>query len=1217
MNKQQTFFIRIGVFVLFTLLCIGANMIFLSKENNVPIKKFNEVLHKKEAEAHNSMQILKQNIRQSEQKNTNLLSFIDLKKIESPDIFYYIVKDGNLIFWNDNQLDIKSLNINFLTNNLFVKLSNASCLFKMDTMKNLQIFALIKIQNNYSISNNYVQNNFAKGFPQRQNLTINQYDRTGKYQVKAANGKFLFSLETTNSKSANNIWNWIALILFLSAFIAYCNVYYNLNEILGRKIFDLKSYLIVSAIFPALPVLLAYLKIPAAVFQHELFSPLYYSNIFNSLGSLGISTLLTTTLIFTFYFKARFRLFGNKKAWFCIIYGFFALYFFLTVKMIDDIIYNSTIDVFTLPLFKEFSVYSIIALVFVVLWILGYIYLFRRFLFELKRYIKVNFVISAEIIFSLVLWLILRIFGVQYATWIASSFFVISILIDIVIYFSQNINSLISILALCYFSSVFLVHYSYKTQQESQYQMAHSIAENLISDECDLFDINNEGIINSIFEIDSMIANDRNIKDFIKNKQQIDGNVHTLLQYLRKYYLNNILYNNYVIKIQIVPQNSPVLNSINNKIEMGNIKYISPHILHNQHSDELQLFLGIFTYDGIDGDNTLIINIENEINFSVEYGFPDKIFNNKDIKHHKIFSCAVYRNERLVYKKGLYSYPLESNFEILDKKFHSDLQNDNIHYIFKYPDDIKIVVSREYLGLSKTYILNYTYILLVFTIAILILTYAFKSKYKRIKSQKSIMSRLQKVFVYTMLSVFATVATALLYLTYNEYRRLYNQNLDLQSKYVSVELSQFISNNHAENNSHLLNENLLNFVDLLSRKYDIDINVFNPEGELVASSRPYVFINRFLSNLINPNYFFSITDDQTTVSNHIGSLTYTSGYNVIYDKLGNILAYIEIPVFLATNYLWTEILTFMAVILNVFFIIFITAIFINISITQRVSLYINKLEESLKTISFIEKNEKIQIDDSQIVDEIGSLVRQYNSMIDEIEVSTQILAQKERESIWREMAQQIAHEIKNPLTPMKLSIQQLQRLKENDSPDFDNYFDKMSKVLMEQINSMSQIANSFSNMAKINPERFSKVDIIKKIVAAIELFKNNDKNVKIIFKSSLAKAVAVTDREHIIEVFNNVLKNAIQAIPRGRKGKIEVSAEKDGDDILISIKDNGAGISDDTLDKIFTPKFSTKSHGSGLGLSIAKNIIEVSNGKIWFKTKSNYGTTFFIKLPMV
>jgi len=284
-----------------------------------------------------------------------------------------------------------------------------------------------------------------------------------------------------------------------------------------------------------------------------------------------------------------------------------------------------------------------------------------------------------------------------------------------------------------------------------------------------------------------------------------------------------------------------------------------------------------------------------------------------------------------------------------------------------------------------------------------------------------------------------------------------------------------------------------------------------------------------------------------------------------------------------------------------------------IAIAFILSKYITKslktISDKINTIRLEKRNERIVIEETS--SEISTLVRSYNSMIDELEESAVKLATSEREQAWREMAKQVAHEIKNPLTPMRLTVQNFQRKFEPTDPNIHLKVDEYTKTLIQQIDTMSSIASAFSNFAKMPAQQNETLNVVSIVKLALDIF-NED---YIYFTSDKTEIIAKFDRTQLIRVVTNLVKNAIQAISEDRKPRIIVNVSTKDDNVIISVSDNGLGVSEENKEKVFEPKFTTKSSGMGLGLAMVKNIVETYNGTITFETESNSGTTFIVSFP--
>ena len=271
-----------------------------------------------------------------------------------------------------------------------------------------------------------------------------------------------------------------------------------------------------------------------------------------------------------------------------------------------------------------------------------------------------------------------------------------------------------------------------------------------------------------------------------------------------------------------------------------------------------------------------------------------------------------------------------------------------------------------------------------------------------------------------------------------------------------------------------------------------------------------------------------------------------------------------------------------------------------------------QLSEKLKKIRLGKKNETIQW---SIDDEVGELIRDYNGMVTKLDESALLLAQTERDTAWREMAKQVAHEIKNPLTPMKLSIQYLQNAASRDEDiDLPAMIKRVSKTLIEQIDNLTHIASEFSSYAKM-PTAMNEVFVINDVLASVhDLFRKRE-DMDIQLQVPINDLFVFADKSQIIRVLNNIVKNAIQSIPKSRRGLIHIKLNFTDDQVVISIHDNGVGIDEHMREKVFYPNFTTKSSGMGLGLAICSDIIQSFDGRIYFETEKGVGTTFFIELP--
>lgn len=405
-------------------------------------------------------------------------------------------------------------------------------------------------------------------------------------------------------------------------------------------------------------------------------------------------------------------------------------------------------------------------------------------------------------------------------------------------------------------------------------------------------------------------------------------------------------------------------------------------------------------------------------------------------------------------------------------------------------------------------------------------------------------------------------------------------------------------------------ENLSTDLRDLAYAYGTDIHVYDLDGRLIGSSTPSLFQHRLLSIYLAPEVMFSKDPPTMTCYSSLGDMRYLSAYTEFVNGSYVALGYIAVPSFISEHETAQEVDNFMARLFPLFVIALLVAFILSIGLSRALAAPLNAVTAQMSNVSLQDPNAHVPYAHN---DEIGILVAKYNNMVDELARSSRRLAQSEREMAWRTMARQIAHEINNPLTPMKLSVQQLQRLKGSDK--FDAQFDTASTMLIEQIDNLSRIATSFSTFAKQPEVQVGEVDVAKKLRASVELSSNNPQEIPIRYFGPEEGVIVHADTEQIGQVFTNIICNAVQAIGTMPKGDIMVILKDDPnkDEVEIAISDNGPGIPLDIQPKIFLPNFTTKSTGTGLGLAISKNIIEGSNGRICFET-SKKGTTFYIYL---
>lgn len=464
--------------------------------------------------------------------------------------------------------------------------------------------------------------------------------------------------------------------------------------------------------------------------------------------------------------------------------------------------------------------------------------------------------------------------------------------------------------------------------------------------------------------------------------------------------------------------------------------------------------------------------------------------------------------------------------------------------------------------------------------------------------------------------VFAVVVTLILVgvVTYISISTEYQKQQDNLIRDRIIKITDAFENGMFDKYMTHINEQSQLKFDALAASYSSDLVLFDSHGSLLITTQPRIYDYNLIAKRMNAKAYINLcVEKRSEIVNDemIGSLNYKTVYAPIRSK-GETVAFLQLPYFSNQADYDERIGSLLNFMINIYAIIFIAIGLLAVIIARQITNPLNFIQQSLSKTIYGKKNEPIKWDRD---DEIGALIKEYNKMISALEASAARLAQSERESAWREMAKQVAHEIKNPLTPLKLGLQLLEKSWREKDAKFDQKFERFSKSFVEQIESLSQIASEFSAFAKMPDTRMDRFNIFEVINQAVTIFKQTE-NFNINYQMPDEPFFVVADRDQLLRCFNNLLKNAIEATPGDRVGLLEITYETDENNICIAVKDNGNGIPEGMHEKIFEPNFTTKSSGTGLGLAFVKNSVENAGGKVWFETAAGQGTTFFLSLPV-
>ena len=573
------------------------------------------------------------------------------------------------------------------------------------------------------------------------------------------------------------------------------------------------------------------------------------------------------------------------------------------------------------------------------------------------------------------------------------------------------------------------------------------------------------------------------------------------------------------------------------------------------------------------------------------------------------YSYARYTNGELQDEHGDFAYSLSAQAYDSFKDESAFFTEDGYSHLVARPQDGTVVlVSRKAAGILG-YLTTFSYLFFLYLACSVLASLLSGELVAGIWGRKSFRNRINLAMSTVSFASLLLIGLLTVYYVVREYDSRNQEMISEKSKSVLIEMEHKLRDKQSfsEEDEPMLSALLSKF----SKVFFTDINLYDLDGRLLATSRPRLFDEGLMAEVIDPTAYTEMRFEQKSSfiqEETIGNLSYLTAYVPFRNEKREVVAFMSLPYFARQYGLQQEIFSLLAALTNIYVFLILISVVLALVVSNRITEPLRFIRESLKNLKLDEANRAIEWNSK---DEIGELVDEYNRTLNELVKSAELLAKSERESAWREMAKQVAHEIKNPLTPMKLSIQMLQRSKNDGAEDLNERIDRTSKTLIEQIDTLSNIATEFSSFAQMPKSTIEKVDLKQLLESVAELYHNSEVEIELNLEIN-SEAMVQADKEQMLRVFNNLIKNGIQAVEDGTKPKISIGLLREGTELIASVKDNGSGISEDLKDKIFVPNFTTKSSGMGLGLAMVKNIIESINGKIFFTSESGQGTTFFV-----
>ena len=1161
-------------------------------------------------------------------RNPNLAINLINKFETQRSIYVYTYFRHKLTFWGSNKI-APITDAGLREGSSFYKPDNGWYEAIKKTDGDYTLLFLIPIKADYRFQNKHLKNIFAPDLNRDDNVDIANFDDKQVYNIRNYEGKYLFAVKlksaiTNTFYSTLELWMWLLTAFFATIFANYITILMANKGYVKWSIALFFSYfLIVRILTLEFAWFDNYFDVP--VFDSKYFHGSYF---FPTLGDFLLNAIMVSWFVcFVFSYRFEISLFGGKfgklpaKVIFILLGVIIYLVAYQHNEIFHSLVTRSSIN-FDLNNVIYLSAHSWLGILLMCVAIFN-VYL----LIETVLAIGESLPLSNKERLVIFLTGIAFIFTVQL---IFDAFSVHVLFFGIIIFFRgwafYNKNHsyklvifLFTTLLFSIISSIKLASFQYTKERAQRQEIAHRLESADDPNAVLLFFTLEQQIIKDDL-INEYFAEQKENKDFLQEeiqKRYFDG-------YLSRYEFQ--LYPSWDSNI-IGSQDEKAVTHFRNLVVAGSIK-VSEYFYRVNNTFGVQHYFALVP---VKQDNqslgTLVLELKSKT-FKEQGAFPEVLVDGKINTDDELenYSFAFYSNGQLLNQNGEYIYNLVNNdFRGQLGKFVYVEKNGYSHIIYQSTPKKLVVVSKPVITwIIQLASVSFLFMVLLSFSVMLILIHqtwvifhddnfrlnGYRWSYLISRNRILYKTRIQASLVSAILVTLLIVGGITYFSISKQFQKQQEQDLiaNISRIKLALESNKAFSGGISDGNQEMLR----NFADINAT----DLNLYDTKGMLLYSTQPNIYNYHFIDRLMNASAFIYLNKYQRSeLLNHeqIGSMKFITAYKPLRNGDSETIAYLSLPYYGNTKDYDIRVGSYLNTLINVYALVLVVIAIFAIFLANEITYPLTLVGKSLGQIQIGSKNEPIQWKSN---DEIGGLIKEYNNMIAALEDSAQKLARSERESAWREMAKQVAHEIKNPLTPLKLGVQLLEKSWKEKDVNFDKKFEKFSKSFIEQIESLSLIASEFSNFAKMPDTPFENLEICEVITKSIDVYRNSeDLNISFI-KLAPDDVIVKGGRDHLLRIFNNLIKNAIEAIPDFRKGNIEITLSIHAKSVHIEVKDNGKGIPEDLHKSIFNPNFTTKSSGTGLGLAFVKQAVENMFGSIRFETEQNKGTTFYIILPL-
>lgn len=1130
-----------------------------------------------------------------------------------------IFKGDEAVYWTDNHIcyeDILTTSAN--KSDRIVNLPNSTNYLVVHSLADdVKIYGLIQIIQEFDVNNNYLKSGISPHLKLSDYFNLDFYREGNSFPIYDSKGDFVFSIKCDSIKDVNRTWGQVAVLLFSTFFllmmvsvsiVAWMNRSYFYLNVPILCIFSFFAYKILQ-----LPLFLDSFLYRKLILSYELSAPHIPTM---SLLYMFVVTLSFVVLIFSSDVKRLLLLLSPSKSRLVGIAFliFSAVYAILLGKGIGAMVDNVS---FSLTFYRilDVSASSVLGVLFIGTLTLNTFRASRIVITTLCRRNRPCDILIVIFTISVIMILMKIIRFDEISVYTIIFFFCANSLF--VVLKSKFVHRY----RLTYVTMATLVMALYITIELSK--AVENREWNLMEmQSLTLEDNSNIDVETRLQDVGYELIRDTAIIKMFEKQVYAETSFDGIYDRVKQYYLK-IAFSGY--DVGMVAEISSLYDHSHRNTEISALNYLisskgkrigeSPFYFLG-HDEGLNSYIGRFNYMLGNGmQATLLVNIHKKNFFSRnESSMLLYSSNNKESPLTKHFSYGKYYNNTLIYQEGDFAYSrgLPNTPNALGECLRLRDRGYN-HLINKVGEHSHIIVSSPSVSISN-YITSFGYIFIIDLIFTILITWLFSNGIHGMWQYKSSIRTKIQVSVIAV-NLIVTVLLTLITISGNITKNieLKKEELNRNAKIVFDYLDNAVNNNSSEENKldvikkelPKLTELVWNFIVLYDAEGQV-ITTTNPEVDRLGIVGEVMDIDAFYNFRVN--MLFKYSND-----NRISNLKYHSIYQSIITQGNKQVGYLCVPYITVTTEDARVISNTFITLINMFVLVFVLSVIASVFISNQITLPLTMLRDNLMSIKLGRSNKKLIYNSS---DEIGSLVQEYNLSLDKIEENSKLIARTERELAWREMAKQIAHEVKNPLTPLKLNIQFLQNAIHGDFEKFKELFSRISATIIDQIDELARVSTAFSDFAKIPAETICEFDLNEQLLEICNLFSAGQDSFQLKYVGKEIPVYIEADAGQISRVFSNIIKNAIQACRNNVNAVVEVELFTNKNNAIISIKDNGEGISKEIFDKLFTPNFTTKSSGMGIGLSIAYNIVRTFNGDISFTSELGKGSTFIVTLPL-